>query len=49
MGAWDYCQRGFWHVHKGTRSDGETAYGLFEQALALDPNLADAPLGSLVP
>ena len=19
MGAWDYCQRGFWHVHKGTR------------------------------
>jgi adenylate cyclase len=45
MGAWDYCQRGFWHVHKGTRSDGETAYGLFEQALALDPNLADAHLG----
>jgi adenylate cyclase len=45
MGAWDYCQRGFWHVHKGTRSDGETAYGLFERALALDPNLADAHLG----
>src|SRR6266851_893306 len=22
MGAWDYCQRGFWHVHKGTRTDG---------------------------
>jgi len=20
MGAWDYCQRGFWHVHKGTRT-----------------------------
>jgi adenylate cyclase len=45
MGAWDYCQRGFWHVHKGTRSDGETAYSLFERALALDPNLADAHLG----
>src|SRR6516165_4610147 len=45
MGAWDYCQRGFWHVHKGTRSDGETAYGLFERGLALDPNLADAHLG----
>jgi len=43
MGAWDYCQRGFWYVHKGTRS--ETAYGLFERALALDPNLADAHLG----
>ncbi len=45
MGAWDYCQRGFWHVHKGTRADGMAAYGLFEQALALDPNLADAHLG----
>jgi adenylate cyclase len=45
MGAWDYCQRGFWHVHKGTRTDGITAYGLFKQALALDPNLADAHLG----
>ena len=45
MGAWDYCQRGFWHVHKGTRADGATAYGLFKQALALDPHLADAHLG----
>jgi adenylate cyclase len=45
MGAWDYCQRGFWHVHKGTRTDGVTAYGLFKQALELDPNLADAHLG----
>src|SRR5712671_12067 len=45
MGAWDYCQRGFWHVHKGTRADGMAAYGLFEQALMLDPNLADAHLG----
>src|SRR6516165_6826702 len=45
MGAWDYCQRGLWHVHKGIRTDGITAYGLFKQALALDPNLADAHLG----
>jgi adenylate cyclase len=45
MGAWDYCQRGFWHVNKGTVTDGKVAYGLFEQALALDPNLADAHLG----
>src|SRR5256886_1612652 len=45
MGAWDYCQRGFWHVYKGTRADGMAAYGLFEQALTLDPNLADAHLG----
>jgi len=45
MGAWDYCQRGFWHVHKGARTDGIAAYGLFRQALALDPNLADAHVG----
>jgi len=45
MGAWDYCQRGFWHVNKGTRADGITAQGLFKQALALDPNLAEAHLG----
>src|SRR6516225_11082128 len=45
MGDWDYCQRGFWHVHKGTRTDGITAFDLFKQALALDPNLADAHLG----
>jgi hypothetical protein len=32
-------------VHKGTRTDGITACGLFKQALALDPNLADAHLG----
>jgi adenylate cyclase len=45
MGAWDYCQRGFWHVHKGTRTDGIEAYDFFKQALALDPNLADAHHG----
>jgi adenylate cyclase len=45
MGAWDYCQRGVWHVNKGTRTDGITAYGLFKQALTLDPNLAEAHLG----
>src|SRR5438270_8989969 len=45
MGAWDYCQRGFWHVNKGTATDGQAAYGLFKQALILDPNLADAHLG----
>jgi adenylate cyclase len=45
MGAWDYCQRGFWHVNKGTATDGKAAYGLFKQALMLDPNLADAHLG----
>src|SRR2546429_321571 len=28
MGAWDYCQRGFWHVNKGTATDGKAAYGV---------------------
>ena len=32
-------------MHKGTRTDGITAHGLFKQALALDPILADAHLG----
>jgi adenylate cyclase len=45
MGAWDYCQRGVWHVNKGTATDGKVADGLFKQALTLDPNLADAHLG----
>jgi len=45
MGAWDYCQRGFWHVNKGTAADGATALDLFKKALALDLNLAEAHLG----
>lgn len=45
MGAWDYCQRGLWHLNKLTESDGAAAYGLFKTAVALDPNLAEAHLG----
>jgi adenylate cyclase len=45
MGAWDYCQRGFWHLNKLTGRDGAAAYGLFKTAVALDPNLAEAHLG----
>jgi adenylate cyclase len=40
MGAWGYCQRGFWL----TATDGAAAYGLFKTAVALDPNLAEAHL-----
>ena len=40
-----YAKKPFGEPHKGTRADGATAYGLFKQALALDPNLADAHLG----
>jgi adenylate cyclase len=45
MGAWDYCQRGFWHLNKPTGTDGAAAYGLFKTAVALDPELAEAHLG----
>src|SRR5438094_5922451 len=45
MGAWDYCQRGFWDVHKGTRAAGLAAYGLLQQALTHDPHLAVAHAG----
>jgi len=45
MGAWDYCQRGFWHLNKLTGTDGAAAYGLFKTAMALDPELAEAHLG----
>jgi adenylate cyclase len=45
MGAWDYCQRGFWHLNKLTGTDGAAAYGLFKTAVALDPHLAEAHIG----
>jgi adenylate cyclase len=45
MSAWDYCQRGFWHLNKLTGTEGAAAYGLFRTALALDPDLAEAHLG----
>ena len=45
MSAWDYCQRGFWHLNKLTGTDGAAACGLFKTAIALDPDLAEAHLG----
>jgi adenylate cyclase len=45
MGAWDYCQRGFWQLNKPTATNGAAAYELFKTAVALDPNLAEAHLG----
>ena len=45
MGAWDHCQRGFWHLNKITGPDGAAAYDLFKTAVALDPGLAEAHLG----
>ena len=45
MGAWDYCQRGSWHLNKLTKQDSAAAYGLFKTAVALEPSLGDAHLG----
>jgi adenylate cyclase len=45
MSAWDYCQRGFWHLNKLSGSEGAAAYGLFKTAIALDPDLAEAHIG----
>jgi adenylate cyclase len=45
MSAWDYCQRGFWHLNKLTGCEGAAAYGLFKTAIALEPDLAEAHLG----
>jgi adenylate cyclase len=45
MGAWDYYQRGSWHLNKLTKPDSAAAYGLFKTAVALEPSLAEAHLG----
>ena len=45
MSAWDYCQRGFWHLNKLKGTEAAAAYGLFKTALALAPDLAEAHFG----
>ena len=49
MGAWDYCQRGFWHLNKLTGTDGAAAYGLFKTALASIPSSRRRTSASPVP
>ena len=43
--AYDYVQRGWDHHRRNTRADNREARKLFEQAIALDPNYADAYVG----
>jgi adenylate cyclase len=38
--AYELMRQGYWHRHRETRADLETAVSLFEQALALAPNYA---------
>ena len=42
LNAWEIYQRGMWHLYRRTKDDLETARGLFERALALDPGLSPA-------
>jgi adenylate cyclase len=43
--AYDYAQRAWDHVRRGTRADNREARKLFERAIALDPAYAHAHVG----
>ena len=45
LDAWDYHQRGMWHLIKVTESDLQRAYGLFQQSIAADPTFASPHAG----
>jgi adenylate cyclase len=45
MHAFDCVQRGLWHFNRFTREDHTEARRLFRQAIALDPELAEAHTG----
>src|SRR5262249_59034881 len=38
MSAWDYCQRGFWHLNNLTGTAAAAAYDLFSTAIAVRPD-----------
>lgn len=46
LGASDLIWRGRWHLNRLTRADSEMAQKLFAEALALDPNSAEALIQS---
>lgn len=45
--AWDFYQRGMWHLYKRTKDDLEEAHRLFERALDLDTGLVPALAGAV--
>lgn len=45
LGAWDLCQRGYWHYYKVTKEDSDAARDLFARAIERDPDLAAAHAG----
>ncbi|MDH3236580.1 MAG: adenylate cyclase [Alphaproteobacteria bacterium] len=42
LNAWDCYQRGLWHLYRFTTEELMTAQGMFERAIALDPNFSQA-------
>jgi TolB-like protein/Tfp pilus assembly protein PilF len=45
IGAWDLCQRGWWHRYRSKPEDLDQARLLFEQALEADPYFVSALAG----
>lgn len=45
MDAWDFHQRGMWHLWRYTPEDGARSREYFERAIELDPTLASAYSG----
>jgi adenylate cyclase len=43
--AYDYTKRGWWHKHQFTEQDLQQSRHMFEQAIELDPQLAEAYTG----
>ena len=42
LDAWDFCQRGLWHLWRITKDDNEEAQRLFSRAIEIEPRLAAA-------
>ena len=40
LDAWEYCQRGFWHLWRYQKDDNAEAKRLLQRATEIDPNLA---------
>jgi adenylate cyclase len=45
LNAWEFYQRGLWHMHKSTRDDNREARSFFKKAIRADPNFATAHAG----
>jgi len=48
MDAWDFYQRGMWHLGMTTKESNEEAQSLFQRAVEIDPNFADGFSGMAI-